>query len=108
MTQLCHCKVVCPNCGKTSVKSKYNSVNTTRKPELKMRVAKWELYTWVCPKCGKKYILSYPSLINDGGIMWVFTTHFSEELAARGYSGEIVVDNECEDPFIEAFWNEKE
>jgi len=104
MTQFSHCEVVCPSCGKIGCEMKFQSVNTTGKPKLKMEVAKWELYTWVCPKCGKKYILSYPSLINDNGTMWVFTAHFSEELAARGYSGEIVIDDDCYDPVMALIW----
>ena len=36
--------------------------------------------------------------------MWVFTAHFSEELAARGFSGEIVIDDDCYDPVMAAIW----
>ena len=55
-------------------------------------------------KVWKEIYTQLSSLINDGGTMWVFATHFSEELAARGYSVEIVIDDNSYDPIMALLW----
>ncbi len=91
MTTYRHNSVCCPNCNTTSKYNKIDSINVTLNPELKEKMENLELFTWVCPNCGKKYIVQYPFLYHDmqRGIMQYLSIDYSDKLREQGYSGAI-------------------
>lgn len=55
----------CSKCGTSCPVSVFSSINTGEDPSLKEKVKNGELFTWVCPECGKINLIKYPSLYHD-------------------------------------------
>lgn len=58
-------KVTCPNCGTEGDFIIYTSINATYNLELVKKMKSGELSIWECPKCKKKYRISYSYFYHD-------------------------------------------
>ena len=58
-------EITCPACGEKADAKMWASVNVTLDQELRESVLDESLFTWTCPQCGHKALLSYPCLYHD-------------------------------------------
>lgn len=58
-------KITCPNCKKVSDFRVWESINTTLNPDMKEKVRTGEAFSFVCPHCGKKTNVNYPTLYHQ-------------------------------------------
>ncbi len=57
--------VTCPECGSEYSFRIWRSINTSLNPEAKSAVRDMSLFTFVCPTCGKKTIVTYDILYHQ-------------------------------------------
>ena len=58
-------KITCPECDKIDEFVVWDSINTTKNPEMKEKCKKGELFRWTCPDCGCKVAVDFATLYND-------------------------------------------
>ena len=84
---------ICRNCGNAQQLEFISSVNTHHNPELKEEVMSGRHFTWECPHCGSRNIISRPFLYHDPDQrLMILLTDLplrSDELP-EGYNGRLV------------------
>lgn len=57
--------VTCPNCGKNGEFNQYNVINITENPSARDRIMSREIFSYTCPFCGEKILVSYDCIYLD-------------------------------------------
>jgi len=86
-------KVVCTNCGHIHELESYPSISATDDPELKSKAISGELFTWLCPECGRLNLASYPLLYHDTEeklLLVLSAAPLNAESCPEGYVGRQV------------------
>ncbi len=100
MTSFGNDSVKCPSCGTLGNFTRYHSINVTLHPELKEQMNNLELFTWQCPHCKNKYLLSYSFLYHDmqEGILDWYSLNYNENMKNLGFVDIIKPDLVKEEP----------
>lgn len=70
--------IQCPECGKTSEVTVFQSINDSW-PSAVEKILSGELFAFICPHCGRKDHLEYDILFNDFGHQaWIQVVHEEE------------------------------
>ena len=70
--------IQCPECGKTSEVTVFQSINDSW-PDAVNKIINGELFAFTCPYCGRKDHLEYDILFNDFGHQaWIQVVHEPE------------------------------
>ena len=83
----------CTSCGVQHGVAFQPSVNVTRTPSLREKIASGEYFIWECPRCGAKNLIRQPFLMHDEKerLMILLTdARVKSEGLPEGYTGRIV------------------
>ena len=83
----------CTSCGAQHGVAFQPSVNVTRTPSLREKIASGEYFIWECPRCGAKNLIRQPFLMHDEKerLMILLTdARVKSEGLPEGYTGRIV------------------
>lgn len=93
MAELQKSRQVCASCGNAHEIEFSSSVNVSRNPELREKVASGEYFVWQCPHCGSRNLIQGPFLFHDEKerLMLLLTdADIKPEGLPEGYTGRIV------------------
>lgn len=83
----------CASCGEEHEIEFSHSVNGTRRPELREKIASGEYFVWECPHCGARNLIREPFLFHDEKerLMILLTeADVKSEGLPEGYTGRLV------------------
>ena len=106
MSRMHEAMVTCPDCGKESSFTVWDSVNTMLDPELKEKVINGELFCFTCPVCGAVTNVVYDILyhqMEDGIMIFCSSNEESIKTTEEFFSGKLFSGLKAADDIIKFF-----
>ncbi len=88
--------VTCPSCQKDGEFKRFETINITETPSLRQEIMNRNIFTYICPHCGEKIVVSYDCVYLDTenkhciALITSDVSELVESISAKDYTVRIV------------------